>query len=179
MMTFYSLVRFLILLVLASTYLHAADIQPAVIKQAGKFSSPNGTCLASLEARDQGGFLVLTFPSGSNYKVLDVTGIAWASDKVLIYSASPLYGLPGIYLYSCGSRKIKRLVAPRTVNNAYPDGADYFELQRISLTTPTVIYFYYAPDVDKEEFKNFRSASHLFEVHLDGTGFKKAQDFPR
>jgi hypothetical protein len=175
-MTFHPLVRFLILLVLASTDLHAAATQPTVIKQAGKFSSPGGTCLAALEPSEQGGFLVLTFPRGANYRVLDVTGITWASDKVLIYSASPLYGHPGIYLYSCGSRKIKRLVAPRTVNKAYPEGADYFELQRISLTSPTTIYFYYASDVDKEEFKNFRSASHLFEVHLDGTGFTKAQD---
>jgi hypothetical protein len=174
-MTLHPLVRFLILLVLASTDLHAAASQPAVIRQAGKFSSPDGTCLASLEASEQGGFLVLTFPRGGNYKVLDVTGITWASDKVLIYSASPLYGHPGIYLYSCGSRKTKRLVAPRTLNKAYPEGADYFELQRISLTNPTIIYFYYAPDVDKEEFKNFRSTSHLFEVHLDGTGFRKAQ----
>jgi hypothetical protein len=172
-MTLYSLVRFLILLVLASIYSHAAEIQREAIKRAGEFSSPDGTCLASLEPSDQGGFLVLTFPRGRNDRILDVTGIAWASDRVLVYTTSPLYGHPGIYLYNCGSRKTKQLVAPRTVVKAYPEGADYFELQRISINSPTIIYSYYAPDVDKEDFKNFRTVSHLFEVHLDGTGFKK------
>jgi hypothetical protein len=68
---------------------------------------------------------------------------------------------------------IKRIVAPRTTSKAYPDGADYFELQSVSLGRGPVAYFYYAPDVDKQDFENLKKPTNVFRVNLDGTGFRK------
>lgn len=146
-----------------------------VLKSVGVSVSPNGTCRAVLKTSQLGGFLVLTLDKNANRRVNDVTGMAWVSNDALLYTTSPIYGEPGVYLYSCGSNRIKRIVAPRTFDKAYPKGADYFELERISNRRPVTVFFYYAPDVDKVNFKSFRVASALFEVRLDGSGFKKAQ----
>ena len=144
-----------------------------VIKRAGEFYSPNGRCLATLKVGKMGGMLVLSLGKDAGRQIKDVTGMAWISDGILVYTTSPIYGIPGVYVYSCDSRRSKRIVAPRTINNAYPDGADYFRLKRISQTTPSTVYFYYVPDVDLPDVKNLESPAYLFQVHLDGTGLKK------
>ncbi len=146
-----------------------------VIARAGEFVSPNKKCRATLKTSSLGGFLVLTLGRKAGKRIDDVTGIAWVSGDTLVYTTSPSYGIPGVFAYSCDSNGIKRLAAPRTLSKAYPNGADYFELQGISSANPVTVYFYYAPDVDAMDTKNFKTPAYLFQVYLDGTGFKQAE----
>ncbi len=105
-------------------------------------------------------------------EVIDITGAAWLTDSYLIYTVSPIYGKPGVYSFNCVTREIKRLVIPKTIDAASPDGADYFELYSLSVDK---IYFYYSPDAGKTNFEEFRSKKYLFQCNLDGNQFKKSE----
>jgi hypothetical protein len=147
-----------------------------VIDHAGRYVSPDGTCHARLKIASMGGFLVLAAGRSTSrkLKVDGVTGMAWVGGHTLVYTTSPIYGVPGLYVYGCDSSRATRIVAPRTVTKAYPDGDDFFELKRVSAGKPATAYFYYAPDVEKVDFTKFRTPTFLFQVHLDGTDFHRA-----
>ncbi len=123
-----------------------------VIRHAGEFVSPNRKCHATLMVSSMGGFLILTLEGDPSRQAKDVTGMVWISDGMLVYTTSPIYGNPGVYVYSCESRQTKLIVRPRTLTKAYPDGADYFQLKGIS-----------------------ESPKFLYKVHIDGTGLGKSQ----
>jgi hypothetical protein len=148
------------------------------IDRPGRYVSPDGTCQARLAVASMGGFLILTAggPPRLRVRVEDVTGIAWIGQRTLVYTTSPIYGVPGVYVYECGSGKAERIVVPRTITKANPGGADFFELQRVSTGKPLTIYFYYALDVDGVNFDSFRTPRFLYQVHLDGTGFRRAEN---
>jgi len=150
-----------------------------VVKREGVYASPNGKCEASLTINELGGFLSLTIRRKGDERdsclVDDITGIVWISENELIYTVSPIYGQPGVFLYDCNLFETKRIVGPRTINTAYPDGADYFELQSFSPDSSGRILFYYSPDVDLVDFGEFRKPNFLYQVCLDGTRFRKAE----
>jgi hypothetical protein len=115
-----------------------------------------------------GGYSILSLGSKNVDTIHDVTGIAWATPNMLVYSVSPIYGKPGIYIYDCIGQASRQIVAPKNMNNAYPDGADYFELYGMD---GSKILFYYTNDVDSLDFSEFRNRSLLFGVNLDGSNF--------
>ena len=147
--------------------------QSGVFDTSEVYETQKGRCTISLEVSDMGGHTLLALPSKAHPKevIKDVTGVAYRSNESLVFTVSPLYGRPGIYAYDCVSKQKKQIVKPRTVNNAYPDGADYFEFQGLR---ENKIYFYYAPDVDSTDFTRFRNKDYLYEVNIDGSGFKKS-----
>lgn len=162
-----------------SAWAGRADRAAAVIDSAGQYVSPDRRCDATLTIASMGGFLILTAGRrnmSGKLKVKDVSGIAWVNGHTLVYTASPIYGVPGVYVYSCGSKMARRIVAPKTLNPAYPNGADFFELKGISIGSHVTVYFYYASDVDKVDFTKFRIPAFLFQVHLDGTGFHRVAE---
>ena len=147
-----------------------------VVAKPGIFQPRNGKCQAELLTSGFGGFTILSIRQMDSLvaqEIKDVTGIAWVTESLLIYTVSPIYGNPGVYIFNCTSKEIKRIVAPRNINAMYPNGADYFELKRLSADK---VYFYYTPDVDTVNFKEFRSQTFLFQSNLDGTEVKKAVD---
>jgi hypothetical protein len=103
----------------------------------------------------------------------DVTGVAYLRNDSLVFTVSPIYGKPGIFIYDCMSKEMAQIVRPQTIDEAYPDGADYFELQSVR---GRKVYFYYAPDVDSTDFTKFRSEGSLYEVNTDGSGFRKVSE---
>lgn len=143
-----------------------------VIKAPGTYKSPGATCPISLTISNEGGFTKLQLQSKSHqHKVVnDVTGAAYFSDELLVYTTSPIYGSPGVFLYDCLSKSIRRVVGPKIFDEAYPQGSDYFELQGLE---GHKIYFYYSPDVDQTNFDNFRTKEFLFEVLIDGSALKR------
>lgn len=145
-----------------------------VIMQPGSYTSSDGKCAISIVTSEKGGFVQLILPSQGKRKriVNDVTGVGFLTVHRLVYTVSPAYGKPGVYLYDCVSRHAKRIVSPRTKDKAYPNGADYYELQGWHNTW---ILFYYAPDIDSIDFSNFRTIDFLYKVHSDGSGFQRAQ----
>jgi hypothetical protein len=161
--------------------LQAAPTKPdgganEVVRRPGEFASPDGKCRAALKiSSSMGEFLVLTFDKQPNDEVDDITGMMWVSGDTLVYTTSPIYGIPGVWVYSCGSNRTTRIVKPRTFSKAYPDGADYFRLKAVSMAAPATVYFYYLPDVDVLDEKGIESPNFLFRVRLNGTGFSKAR----
>lgn len=143
-----------------------------VFKAPGTYKSPSANCPISLTISDKGGFtqLLLQSKSQDNKVVSDVTGVAYISNERLVYTTSPIYGTPGVFLYDCVSKKIRRIVGPKKTDKAYPQGSDYFELYGIEKKK---IYFYYSPDVDQINFDNFRTKEFLFEVLANGSVLKK------
>jgi hypothetical protein len=145
-----------------------------VITRIGNYESSSGRCPIALITSEMGGFLQLVLPvqGEKRHIVDDVTGAGYLSDNLLVYTVSPIYGKPGVYIYDCLSGNVKRIVSPKTKNNGYPYGADYYELQG---WRDNRVLFYYTPDVDSTDFEKFRNDSSLYEVHLDGSGFKSVQ----
>jgi hypothetical protein len=125
-----------------------------------------------------GGFLILNIVSKSNGRrsnaINYVTGIVWIGENELLYTVSPIYGIPGVFIFDCRQMKTKKILGSKTINKAYPYGADYFKLKDFSQGK---IYLYYAPDVEKANFYEFETKKYLYQVKLDGTGFKKVVDY--
>src|SRR5450631_1152105 len=126
--------------------------QPGVV-----VSTPNGACTASLKTSSQGGVLQLYVGLDQDHLAHvaeDVNGIAWASPTSLVFSVSPVYGSPGIFLVTCSDKpQVKMLVGPKNIDKAYPQGSDYFELRSI---TGNQVQYYYGDDVDKINFSQWR-----------------------
>jgi len=88
----------------------------------------------------------------------------------LAYSVSPIYGKPGIFIFDCIAKKTRRIAAPRHLDAAYPDGADYFELHALRNAQ---IEFYYAPNVDTIDFNTLRTPTHLYQMTVLGSGVRR------
>lgn len=147
-----------------------------VVAKPGIFPSNNSSCQADISISELGGFKVLSIRQMDamvSQETEDVTGIAWMTESILVYSVSPIYGNPGLYIFNCTTKETKRIVAPKNINAGYPNGADYFELYRLSADK---VYFYYTADVDSINFKTFRSQTFLFQSNLDGSDVGKAVD---
>ena len=140
------------------------------VKVPGKFQSASGQCVAVTSPSKLGGFLQLSIKpqaSPARFVADDITGFAWFGTESFIFSTSPIYGSPGVFLASCGGTlRIKTLVAPKTIDAAYPKGADYFELRAIRGNR---IEFYYGADVDKIDFNEFRTNKYLRSVKVSLT----------
>lgn len=146
-----------------------------IVKRPGTYKALGGKCSVSLEISGMGGDLTLIVDAPRVQGIRDITGIAWATQNLLVFTVSPIYGKPGVYLYHCTSKETKRIVSPKTIDKAYPDGADYFELQGIEERGGTV-RFYYGQHVDSIDFSSFRTKDYLFQCQLDGTQFQKARN---
>jgi hypothetical protein len=149
-----------------------------IVKKAGFYHSPSGNCEASLRIAEMGGFLCLDIrkkpyqgEEKDKKEICDITGMLWIANDILVYTVSPIYGKPGLFLYDCASHQIKQILRPKTKANAYRDGADFFELYGFSRDK---IYFYYAPNVEAIDFSRFRTEEFLYQVNMDGSGFRKA-----
>ena len=149
--------------------------QSGIFRDDGVYETRKGKCDVSLQVSGMGGHTLLLLPSRAPQKqeIEDVSGVAYRSNDTLIFTVSPIYGKPGIFVYDCMSKLKKQIVKPHTINEAYPDGADFFELQEIRENT---IYFYYAPDVDSVDFTKFRNQGSLYAVNIDGSGFSRAAE---
>lgn len=145
-----------------STTVPNRDIRAVV--ERGTYHSVDKRCQVELDISGMGGgkALILLGPPTSKKMVIaeDVTGFVWVDPKTLTYSVSPIYGKPGLFRFDCESKQTEVLVAPRTKSASSPDGSDYFELEGASSSTGEVCYFY-GEDVEKIDFKAFRSPEHL------------------
>lgn len=143
-----------------------------VVTAHGEYIQQIGDCRMTLKNSSMGGYSVLSVNHLGTKEIDDVTGLDWVSPTLLVYTVSPIYGKPGVYVYDCVEHKSKRIVAPKNISTVYADGADYFELYQVDGST---IFFYYAPDVDLVNFSEFRTQSFLFRVNLDGSDFTKVK----
>ena len=156
-----------LLLTVGAVFFANAYATDVVTKPGNYPSRPAGGCAATLTQSPEGGFLQLSV--GQDFNRLtriadDITAIAWVAPDLLVYSASPMYGKPGIFLLKCGDEpKSSVLVPPKHIDRGYPDGTDYFEIHSID---GNHVSYYYAVDVDKADFTKLRSTANLRTVEL-------------
>lgn len=104
----------------------------------------------------------------------DVTDVAVVDRSIIAYSGSPIYGIPGIFLFNFEKKKVKCIVPASHLDSAYPDGTDYFEIDRIDLNTHE-IFFWHVPDVDKVDFAGDWQSGNQYRIKFDGTGLTKVR----
>lgn len=160
--------RIIIGLIFAFSIIACSLTTATVFKKQGSYPSPGNRCVAILKVSPLGGFLQLFIQVGSEEPIHiadDVTGFLWVDEKSLVFSASPIYGKPGIFKAKCDSvsPKLKTIIGPENINSGYPDGADYFELKEIKGRN---LQFFYTDDVDSIDFNNFRTEKNLRSVLL-------------
>jgi hypothetical protein len=138
---------------------------PDFFSEPGVVRAPNGSCEASITQSPPGGIKVLVITrlrEGRREQALeakDVTGAIWMANDKLVYSLGPRQGLSGVFYFDCASGERKRLVTATTPNQAYPQGADYFELDDFS--RGAVIWYYHIPDVALMDAPAFRKLDFL------------------
>lgn len=154
-----------------------AEVPSIVLRDVGSYNLPDGNCPFSIKNSPKGNFKQLSFPTGKGQSkdIDDLTGIAFSSERYLVFTISPMYGHAGIFLYNCAAKSINQIVAPSHITLAYPAGTDYYLLQRVD---HELIYFYYAQDVDQINLANFEEKDNLYEVHDNGALLKKSTGKP-
>jgi hypothetical protein len=150
-----------------------ADVPSVVLRDVGSYNLPDGSCAFSIKNSPKGNFKQLSFPTGKGQSkdVDDLTGVAFSSERYLVFTIGPMYGHAGIFLYNCVGKSINQILAPSHVTLAYPAGTDYYMLQKVD---HEMIYFYYAPDVDQINLANFEEKDNLYEVHDNGALLRKS-----
>jgi hypothetical protein len=102
-------------------------------------------------------------------QTLDLVNYRWTQDgRWLVYAVSPIYDVPGIFSYDTQMAITRRLVAPRTLTHAYPDGADYFVICTLEPRDAGqyLITYIRLPHVDKIDFAHFPTHAPQDSVRL-------------
>lgn len=120
-------------------------------------------CLVKESFASSGGYRELTI---GEYRITDVESFKVLNKKVF-FATSPIYGKPEIGVIDCSSGKKTTVVAPKNKDKGYPDGSDFFRIKEVKVNPKTKTYtvrYYYAPDVDKQDFKKFELKKNLKEA---------------
>jgi Tol biopolymer transport system component len=89
--------------------------------------------------------------------------IVWHTKKNILYFAgSPIYGKPGIYKWDIEENKTEKIVKPKNITKAFPDGFDCFILLSISPDN-RYLYYYHSPT---KQTANIQDIEHLYYVDL-------------
>jgi hypothetical protein len=143
---------------------------PDLFYEPGVMMAPNGSCEASIAQSPTGRFKVLVITRlrdrgrAQAVEAKDVTGAVWIANDKLVYSIGPRHGTPGVFFFDCATGTGKRLVGATTRNKAYPQGADYFELDDFS--RGSYIWYYHVPDVTPMDTPAFRKLDFLRRMVL-------------
>lgn len=171
----------LIFLSLTTSFIQAESIRSTklmlgkVIKEEkamGVYALPkNKEILVEMTINGMGGFKELKLIKTKDATVLaelnDVTGFGLLDKRTLIVTTSPIYGKPGLYALDTVTGKVKTLMEAKNKTAGYPEGADYFELQKID-NQQKMINYYYAPDVDAVDFTIFREPRNILKCPIYG-----------
>jgi hypothetical protein len=164
-----------VLLLFTSSQVCLADavVPGDAYRAPGEYPAPNGPCTAVLVNDDMGGASSLHIWNGTTPKVdrvNNVTGLAWLDDDLLVYTAGPEYGKPGLYLFGCETGRTAQLLPRPSLSYTSPHGTDYFELFAVEIRSAFVIWYYYAPDFNWIDFDEFRVRENLksFVLNLSG-----------
>jgi hypothetical protein len=146
-----------------------------VKEQTGRYVAPAGAC-AIVVTHEEGDRLDLHVERHEGLVLRDVNGWAWVAPDRLVVTVSPIYGVPGVYLYRCGGDSFVTLVRARHRTATSPDGTDYFEMASVTTGKRGEVRFYYLDDVDlMPEQGDFRDSAHMYRVSLNGSGFRKVR----
>ena len=112
-----------------------------ITKKTGLFMIDSSCNKFVLNISDMGGFIILRTINEKPLIVDDITAIAILEKSKLLYSVSPIYGKPGIFLFDFKLNNNKRIVKPSFFKDGFSDGTDYFEIYKLDLDRKE-IYFW-------------------------------------
>ncbi len=121
------------------------------------------TCKIKESTATAGGYRELQI---GKYKLIDVDSFKETDEKIF-YATSPVYGKPEIGVIYCNNNKYVQLVAPKNIDRSYPNGTDFFRLKEIikdKKTNSYTVWYFYAPDVDSQNFNNLENKKNLKSV---------------
>jgi hypothetical protein len=124
--------------------------------------SPDRTFRFDIEVVEAGRRLIRIAERATNRVVwaqpIGLVNYRWTpDDRWFVYAVSPIYDAPGLFGYDTQMATTWRLVAPRAVNAAYPEGADWFVICSVEPRAAGhyVVTYLRLPDVDKIDFAHF------------------------
>lgn len=186
-MTLKNFFLFLVLIITTqiSSSTYSGDLKKVKIGQIvklnlGSFALSKSNCVIDVTVNGMGGSHDLSVRNVSSGAVLlepviDVTAWGWISNDLLVFSVAPIYGKPGICKFSCTDGTMIKLVAAKTISKAYPDGADFFELQRLDAKN-SIIYYYYHPDIGATSLNQDKwTRNDLYSIDTDGAYLSKVK----
>ncbi len=105
----------------------------------------------------------------------DIVNVAVITPSIIAYSGSPVYGVPGIFLFDFDKRMTKCIVPPSNFKEEFPDGTDYFEIDRVDLKSEEIL-FWHLKDLDNVDFSGDWRSGHEYRIKFDGTRLTKTKD---
>jgi len=105
----------------------------------------------------------------------DIVNVAVITPSIIAYSGSPIYGIPGLFLFDFEKKKNKCIVPPSNFKEEFPDGTDYFEIDRVDLNSEEIL-FWHLKDLDNVNFAGDWRSGHEYKIKFDGTGLMKVED---
>ncbi len=150
-------------------------IDPRIRPQLGHFTIELGGSKFLLRIGEMGGGTELWVPGIDTALSTDITSIGVINPHLITYCGSPVYGTPGVFLYDFENKTAKCFVPAENLNESYPDGTDYFEIDYIDLSTDE-IFCWHVPDVDNVDFSGDWRSGHEYRIKFDGTRLTKTKD---
>lgn len=124
----------------------------------------NGACKPHRSIQD-GGAKRLTVMGN----VLNDVDSFFVVDDYLFFATGPLYGRPEVGVVDCSTGLRRTIVAAKSISKDYPRGADIFRLKEITRTkTAYLVLYYYSPQVDLVDFKEFENEINLKKALFTG-----------
>ncbi|MFZ1082853.1 MAG: hypothetical protein WAO19_13120 [Candidatus Kryptoniota bacterium] len=123
----------------------------------------------------EGDTRVLWIPGIDTALSTDVSALAVIDSSIIAYSGSPIYGIPGLFLFDFGEKKTRCIAPPLYFKEGFPDGTDYFEIDRVDLKNKEIL-FWHLKELDNVDFSTDWKSGHEYKIKFDGTGLIKVQD---
>lgn len=133
-----------------------------------------GRCAARVRKADTAGVLDLSIQgpgaAARSKSYRSVTGLAWVTPGVLVFTSGSYDGTPGVFAYSCAKNHTRVVMEPPLRD----DGE--FVLQSVEYGPVPRLLFYFGLSLEKGvvDWSRFRTPAYLFQINLDGSGFQKA-----
>ncbi|MFZ1082854.1 MAG: hypothetical protein WAO19_13125 [Candidatus Kryptoniota bacterium] len=145
-----------------------------IVKDIGHYSAGTEQNNFFLKINGMGGSVELWIPGIDTALSVDINNVAMLEPSLIAYSGDPIYGKPGLFLFDYGKGKIKCIVPPSNFKKEFPDGTDYFEIDRVD-PKDKEIFFWHLKDLDNVDFSTDWKSGHEYKIKFDGTGLMKVQ----
>jgi hypothetical protein len=134
--------------------------------------SPTKSFQAVVSIDPMGGQKILRVRKMSQQVVMDfvagdVTAYYWEKEKDILYcSTSAVYGKPEIIAFDAVNGKKKQILGPTRFYKGYPDGADYYKIEKIE---ENYIFYTHSADIDADSYlEDLRQVRKVSKPSFDG-----------
>src|SRR6266487_563318 len=124
-----------------------------IVTTCGTYRISGGTCSLSLAPSWLSEAKVLRLHASDRDSVTDVTAVVWVSKSTIVYSVSPIYGDPGIYIRRCDGGRPRRVAGNRKRGAGRAQSNAYYALTKIRKGTASGlarVEYWFKSDVDTD-----------------------------